>query len=236
MGKGFSRRNSRIYFWHSRAFRRRDSLIYEPVCWGRISPTKVGTDSPKALLGSRPKVPVCPTVPNPRVRMFLAAFSSRSKTQPHLQTWVLVDSVFLRISPQLEHSKAGVLWIHRNRDFLEYLDEVFKPDTELIPRCVVNRLGQTMVLHHVFDSQIFVTITSFDAHYAPCKFYCMVQCGCLLILRWRLPRICLARAPVFWTFYFPRYTTPRVFDDFFTFDQKSRIFNRSSVRVGVIFL
>ena len=156
MGKGFSRRNSRIYFWHSRAFRHGDSLIYEPVFWGRISPTKVGTDSPKALLGSRSKVPVCPTVPNPRLRMFLAAFSSRYKRQPHLQTWVLVDSVFLRISPQLEHSKAGVLWIHRNRDFLEYLDEVFKPDTELIPRCVVNRLGQTMVLHHVFDSQIFV--------------------------------------------------------------------------------
>jgi hypothetical protein len=48
------------------------------------------------------KVPISPTVLNPRLRIFLAAFSSLSTTQPHLQTWVLVDSVFLTISPQLE--------------------------------------------------------------------------------------------------------------------------------------
>jgi len=42
--------------------------------------------------------------PIPSWRMFLAAFSSRSNTQPHLQIWVLVDSIFFTTTPQLEHS------------------------------------------------------------------------------------------------------------------------------------
>ena len=62
-----------------------DSLIYELTCSGRISPTKVAVNSPKALLASSAKVPVCPTVPNPRLRMFLAALKSLSIRQPHLQ-------------------------------------------------------------------------------------------------------------------------------------------------------
>jgi len=65
-----------------------------------------------------------------------------------------VDSVFLTITPQLEHSKAGVLGIHRNRNLFKYFTKVFKPYTELIPRCVVKGLSQTVILHHVFDSQI----------------------------------------------------------------------------------
>ena len=86
------------------AWTHRDSLIYEPACWGRISPTTVEVNSPKALLGSRPKVPTCPAIPNPRRRIFLAALKSLSITHPHLQTCVLVDSVFFTISPHLEHS------------------------------------------------------------------------------------------------------------------------------------
>jgi len=75
------------------------------------------------------------------LRMILAAFSSLPKLHPHLQTCVLVDRVFFTITPQLEHSKAGVLGIHGHRNFLKYFSQVFEPDTELIPRCVVNRLS-----------------------------------------------------------------------------------------------
>lgn len=83
--------------------RHRDSSFYEPTCSGRISPTWVEVDSPEALLGSRPKVPVCPTVPNPKLRMFSAAFSSRSSLQPQEHAWVRVDRDFFTIAPQLEH-------------------------------------------------------------------------------------------------------------------------------------
>ena len=129
-------------------------------------------------------------------RIFLAAFSSLSKVHTHLQACDRLDSVFFTIAPQLEHSKAGVLGIHRNRYFLKYFAKVFKPDTKLIPRCVINRLGQTMIFTIFFILKSTQALKSLDADYAPCKFHCMVQYDCLLILRWRKPRICLARAPV----------------------------------------
>jgi len=60
-----------------------DSSFYETTCSNRISPAKVEVISPEAFMGSSPKVPVCPTVPNPFFNMFSAAFSSRLLTQPH---------------------------------------------------------------------------------------------------------------------------------------------------------
>ena len=130
------------------------------TCWCRISPTKVEVSSPKALLASNARVPVCPTVPNPRLRIFLAALKSLSITQPHWQTWVLVDSVFFTIAPQTRAFLAGVLRIYRNRYFLKHLRKVFNPDTELIPRSIVNRLSQTMIFHHIFNPQIYAQLSS----------------------------------------------------------------------------
>ncbi len=66
-------------------------------------PTRVEVSSPQALLMSSMKVPVCPTVPNPRLRIFLAAFSSLSITpisqrrgSPYLQVWGQAVGEFIR--------------------------------------------------------------------------------------------------------------------------------------------
>ena len=75
-------------------------------CVAGVSPHPhyVGAPKPPVVASGVAKVPVCPTVLNPRLRIFLAAFSSRSRTHPQAQTWVRVDNVFFTMLEQLEHS------------------------------------------------------------------------------------------------------------------------------------
>jgi len=86
--------------------------------------------------------------------MFLAAFSSLPKLHPHLQTCVKRGESFLHNCATTRAFLAGVLRIHRHRNSFKYFSKVFNPNTELIPRCIVDRLSQAMILHHIFDSQI----------------------------------------------------------------------------------
>ena len=60
-----------------------DSSLSEPTYPSRFAPTRIEVDSPEALLASSAKVPVCPTVPNPELRILIAALWSRSNLQPH---------------------------------------------------------------------------------------------------------------------------------------------------------
>jgi len=86
--------------------------------------------------------------------MFLAAFSSLSITQPHLQTCVKRRYRFLHHCTATRAFLACLLRIHRNRYFLKYFGKLFNRDTKLIPRCVINRLSQTRIFHHIFNPQI----------------------------------------------------------------------------------
>ena len=36
----------------------------------------------------------------------------------------------------------------------KYFGKLFNRDTKLIPRCVINRLSQTRIFHHIFNPQI----------------------------------------------------------------------------------
>jgi hypothetical protein len=49
---------------------------------------------------------------------------------------------------------ACLLRIYRNRYFIKYFGKVFNRDTKLIPRCVINRLSQARIFHHIFNPQI----------------------------------------------------------------------------------
>ena len=92
------------------------------------------------------------------------------------------------------------------------------------------RGGEAKILDSIFlILKSTEALKSLDAHYAPCKFYCMMQYDCLLIVRWRHPRICLARASVFLTFNLPRHDPVRTFEDFFTLTQESRVLNHYPV-------
>jgi hypothetical protein len=66
-----------------RRFQSMDSSFNEPTYPSRFAPARIEVDSPEALLGSWPKVPTCPAVPNPKLRIFIAALWSRSNLQPH---------------------------------------------------------------------------------------------------------------------------------------------------------
>ena len=89
---------------------RGDSSFIDSTCSDKIALTWVEVESPAAL-GSKIQVPVCPTVLKANFRILIAAFESLSKTNPHPQTWVLIDRDFLTIAPQLEQFwevKAGL--------------------------------------------------------------------------------------------------------------------------------
>jgi hypothetical protein len=157
--------------------------------------------------------------------MFLAAFSSLSITQPHLETCLLVDSIFFTIAPQIEHSWLVYCGFTATVTFSNTIAKYsiqtrnWYPDASLID---LARQGFFTIFLILKSTE---ALKSLDAHYAPCKFYCMMQYHCLLILRWLHPRICLARAPVLWTFNPPRHDPVTTFEDFFTLTQESRILN-----------
>jgi hypothetical protein len=69
---------------------------------------------------------------------------------------------------------AGIGWWNGNGDFRKHLAKIFQPHPKLIPRCVVDPFSQTMILHHILDSQVFVGDNIVGCDDAPCKFYCMV--------------------------------------------------------------
>jgi len=124
--------------------------------------------------------------------MFLAALKSLSITQPHLQTCLLVDSVFFTIAPLLEHSWLVYCGFTATVTFSNTLANYsietrnWYQDASLID---LVRQGFFTIFLILKSTE---ALKSLDAHYAPCKFYCMMQYDCLLILRWRHPRICLA--------------------------------------------
>jgi len=124
--------------------------------------------------------------------MFIAAFSSLSITQPHLQTCLLVDSVFFTIAPQLEHSWLVYCGFTATVTFSNTLANYsietrnWYQDASLID---LARRGFFTIFLILKSTE---ALKSLDAHYAPYKFYCMIQYDCLLILRWRNQRICLA--------------------------------------------
>jgi hypothetical protein len=68
-----------------RPFMSGDSSFTDPTCSNRIAPARVEVESPEAF-GSKTQVPVCPTVLKANFRMFIAAFQSLSRTNPHPQT------------------------------------------------------------------------------------------------------------------------------------------------------
>ena len=129
--------------------------------------------------------------------MFLAAFSSLSITQPHLETCILVDSVFFTIAQQIEDSWlvycGFTATVTFSNTFAKYSIQTrnLYQDASLID---LARQGFFTVFLILKSTE---ALKSLDAHYAPCKFYCMMQYDCLLIFRRRNPRICLARASVF---------------------------------------
>ena len=131
---------------------------------------------------------------------------------------------------------ACLVRIHRNRYFIKNFCKVVNPDTKLIPRCVINRLSQTRIFHHIFYPQIdrssqvvgrslrTVQVLLYDEIRLPTYFEVVS------------PKNLSSLASVFWTFNPPRHDPVRTFEDFFTLTQESRILNRHSVWVCVIFL
>jgi len=124
--------------------------------------------------------------------MFLAAFSSLSITQPHLQTCLLVDSVFFTIAPQLEHSWLVYCGFTATVTFSNTLANYSIETRNWYQDASLIDLARQWFFTIFLILKSTEALKSLDAHYAPCKFYCMMQYDCLLILRWRNQRICLA--------------------------------------------
>ena len=102
---------------------------------------------------------------------------------------------------------------------------------KLIPRCVINRLSQTRIFHHIFNPQIdrssqvvgrslgTVQILLHDAIRLPTYFEVAS------------PENLSSLTSVVWTFNPPRHAPVRTFEDFFTLTQESRILNHYPVWV-----